>query len=141
MTAILKSVEDPRDQLERARRYELVSYARANGMAEINADMPAILIRRKLRARGFTRPPIPNRILGMPERSPAQDVTSAGPDIDAADDLERQFARPAISVVAERKPLTEMTLGELNAEMKRLGIKRERRDNMVAMRAKIEAHG
>ena len=34
-----------------------------------------------------------------------------------------------------------MTINELGAEMKRLNIKRDRRDNMITMRAKIEQHG
>lgn len=156
MTAILNRVEDPRDQLERARRIELVAYAKANNVPGITGDMPAILIRRRLRERNLTRPPIPNRQLGVPDNlGPGHaiggDKDSGGLLANAEDDLERQFSQPQVSLAPapsqndlEAPPpdvVDRMTINELGAEMKRLGIHRERRDNMILMREKIKAHG
>jgi hypothetical protein len=153
MTAILKRVDDPRSLLQRARRTELVAYARANGLAHISADIPADIIRDELLSRGLTRPPIPNRVLGVPDReqrAPLQpSAQPSGNEVSALADLKRQFAQPAISIppapAAGAAPSADvvdrMTIIELGNEMKRLKIKRERRDNMIIMREKIKAHG
>lgn len=137
MSAILKSIDDPRDALERARRPELVRFARANGVEGITSDMPAILIRRKLRDRGLTKISVPLRLLGQVETPTIVETqpSERGAVVDAAADLERQFAAQAT------KSPDQMSILELGAEMKRLNIKRDRRDNMATLRAKIEGHG
>ena len=70
----LNKIEDPRDNLEKARRPELIEFAKVNGIAELtiagiraSVDHPAvgaILLREALRARGLTQIPSPNRKLG-----------------------------------------------------------------------------
>jgi hypothetical protein len=87
----LKAINDPRDALEKARRYELYQWARANGVTEIVETMPAILMRKILRARGLARIEIPKRTLGAPEQA-APPVTS-DTAIDATSDLEQQWKR------------------------------------------------
>lgn len=137
-TAVLKRIDDPRSNLEKARRPELVRFARANGMADISEAMPANLIRRRLVAAGLTRIQVSAPPLGL---APGASQTIA-PDapvnvVDADDDLERQFAREQ----AAAKPIKGMAINELRAECKRLGIRLSRRDNMATMKEKIEAHG
>ncbi len=153
-SAKLLRIDDPRDALERARRNELVAYARSNGIQEIDIagrsvrvnEAPAILVRKVLRDKRLTRIPIANRTLGAPEgRAAVTDAMSAGNEVNADADLARQFAaepppRP-LPVAPKVKPASQMTINELGAEMKRLNIKRDRRDNMITMRAKIEQHG
>lgn len=143
MSAILKRIDDPRDALDKARRPELVAFARAHGLNEISSDMPAMLIRKRLRSAGLTRISVPDRRLGsMPDvptsitPPPPSAVEGGGKVVDVMDDLERQFSVPAL-----RKAVVHMSINELRAEMKRLGIKAERRDNIIIMRSKIEAHG
>ena len=53
---ILNKIDDPRDNLEKAHRRELVLFAQAQGVSEITEHMPAILIRRTLRAKGPSVP-------------------------------------------------------------------------------------
>lgn len=141
MGAVLKRIDDPRDALERARRLELVNFARANGVKEINPEMPAILMRKILRGKNLTGIAVPDRRLGMPENATAQatmDTAASANEINAEDDLARQFAQQK---AAPMKRPAQMSINELGAEMKRLKIKRGRRDNMTTMRAKIEQHG
>jgi hypothetical protein len=87
----LKQIYDPRDNLEKARRMELLRFAQQNGVSEIVEAMPAILMRQILRARGLTRIAASARPLGAlePEApAPANIVT-----VDAVADLERQWKR------------------------------------------------
>ncbi len=104
---VLKSIDDSRDSLDKARRKELERFAKANGVGDIKQGMPAILMRRILRAKGLTNIQIPKRILGFPEPGSAPpgfeppvsalpgDLTAGavqgGDSVDAADDLERQW--------------------------------------------------
>ncbi len=139
MSAVLKRIDDPRDALERARRPELVRFAKLNGISEINKEMPAILMRKILRDRNLTGIAVPRRTLGAPENTNqpiAPAVNAAANEVDATEDLARQFA-----AAPPRKTPAQMSINELGAEMKRLGIKRDRRDNMTTLRAKIEQHG
>jgi hypothetical protein len=153
MGAVLTRIDDPRDALERARRPELTAYARANGINTISIgeravrvdEAPAILVRQVLRDRRLTRIPIARKMLGAPEGRAAAmappDAFPAANEVDATADLARQFAAAPSSPLPKRKPASQMTINELGAEMKRLKIKRDRRDNMITMRAKIEQHG
>jgi len=102
---ILDRIIDPRDNLEKARRCELEHYARANGVGEIDPNMPAQLMRRILRAKGLTQIAVPNRPLGavnarplLPDptqaaRGEADGATAseAVAEIAAEDDLARQW--------------------------------------------------
>lgn len=118
MTAILKSIEDPRDSLDKARRVELVPFAKTHGL-NVDENTPAILIRHMLRQKGVHRIAIPERVLGG--QAPGNDRAN---DIDAVADLARQYQNSS-------------DINSLRAECKRLGIKLSRRDTMDSMRAKI----
>lgn len=145
--------EDPRDRLAKARRTELVKFARANGMKDIDPNMPAELIRGILRQCGLTNIQIPNRVLGQPNQphgnaplqsSNAPVVPTQGIEVNALADLARQYKaeqeRAAASGVDESgKPLKDMSINELRKICQGLGIHLGRRDNMATMREKIEA--
>lgn len=148
----LNRIDDPRDSLSKARRSELIAYARANGVKEIDPNMPAILMREILRGKGLTRIKIPNRPLGAIGQTgalPDHPLTS-GVEADATADLARQWAQqsapapaapaaaPATS--ARDKPLADMGINELRKVCQDLGIKLGRTDNMKSMREHIEAH-
>jgi hypothetical protein len=170
MTATFLRADDPRSPLQKATRYELIAYARANGVADAIVaawhrqidNIPADILRDELRSRGLTRPPMRPRTLGLPNGNTAPSdiaAASSGPEIDAIADLKRQFlSQPAAPAPAPPRPvpvqssidpapaapttpLAHMSILELGREMKRLNIKRDRRDNMIIMRQKIEAHG
>ena len=141
----LNNIEDPRSNLDKARRSELYEFAKNNGVTEINDNMPAILMREILRGKGLTRIPVPDRRLGQtnqPNPRPHYQNTMAAPGgqqpapkgvaVDAVADLARQYQQE------QRRPLADsMTIGELRKECKARGIKLERRDNMTTIRAKL----
>lgn len=147
---ILNKIDDPRDNLEKARRPELVRFAQSKGLHNITEAMPAILIRRELRSRGLTNIQIPRRVLGsqnqngatMPAAMPADQKVV---EVNAEDDLARQFRQQPPPPSEERpRRLVERPRQEINVlrdTCKRLGIKMGRRDNLDSLKAKIEAHG
>lgn len=176
MSLILKNIDDPRDNLDKAHRLELVRYANARGMDEVTEQMPAILIRKQLRAKGFTDIKIPQRTLGMMQpgtnlesNGAAEPKTKApivaspppqGVEVDAADDLERQFAatvkvkpraKPApkaepkpLSTLHDRwktMPLADMGINDLRWACREHDIKLGRRTNKPEMRGLLEAKG
>ena len=132
----LNKIDDPRDQLERARRFELFKFAKANNVNEITEGMPAIIMRKILRGKGLTRIAIPPRPLGMQSggTAPATATPQNVNEIDAADDLMRQYAQE--SKPAE-KPVSEMDIKELRSAAKARGVKLERTDNMAKIREKL----
>jgi hypothetical protein len=152
---ILNKLEDPRTDLDKARRRELYDFAVANGVKEITSETPAIIARHILRSRGLTRIKIPPRPLGA-QNQPGTGLkyqdrmqSPGGPqpngiEADMVADLQRQFEQqqraPRPQSQPDDKPLAKWSINELGAEMKRLGIHRDRRDNMKTMREKIEAH-
>jgi hypothetical protein len=112
MTATFLRADDPRAPLQKATRYELIAYARANKLEQpIVAtygrqidNIPADLLRVELKQRGLTRPPMRPRTLGLPtgEVMPEGPITS-GPEVDAVADLKRQFlAQPAAPAAPPR---------------------------------------
>jgi len=108
MVVNLKSIEDPRDSLSKARRVELYRYAQQVGMeGTIEASMPADMMRQILREAGHSNINIPVRIIGRPEPGslppgkangkPAP-VPAAAPlednkTVDASADLAEQWRR------------------------------------------------
>lgn len=142
MSLQLLTIIDPRDNLEKARRPELVAYARANGLPDISEAMPAILIRKKLRNAGLTTIRIPERILGQPtalhQSTAITDdgevlASGNGHAIDADDDLARQF-----DTTAPKNPHT-MAYNELRRTARRMGVKLVRKDNLASIKAKVAA--
>lgn len=136
----LHRIDDPRDALAKATRGELVKFAKARGLYPeiINGDMPAILIRKKLRERGMTNIVIPKRILGQPSRPAAMGdgghvETPNAVEADAEADLERQWAQQA----AKPSPPAALTMKDLRAACKERGIKVERTDNMESLKVKL----
>lgn len=145
---ILNKIDDPRDNLEKARRNELVRFAHACGLETITQEMPAILIRRELRSKGLTNISIPRRVLGAQNQNgPAVPPDQKAVEVNAADDLARQFrqqAPPPPRPPAKPTRLVERPKQEINLlrdECKRLGIKMDRRDRKDSLKAKIAAHG
>jgi hypothetical protein len=151
---ILNKIDDPRTPLDKARRRELYDFAQANGVTEITDQTPAIIARHILRQKGLTRIVIPPRPLGA-QNQPGTGLKyqnqmqapggpqQTGVEADMVADLARQFASTQRQAPADddgNKPLAKWSINELGAEMKRLNIHRDRRDNMKTMRTKIEAH-
>ena len=146
MTAFaqLKSIDDPRDRLDKAYRHELARFAAAQGVAEIVPNMPAILMRDILRRRGLTNINIPPRPLGQPQgnNSVVPGVQSNVPMTDAAADLAKQWeAQQKQEVVGPEKPKRKHEFNDIRAECKKLGIKFSRRDNLKTLKAKLADHG
>lgn len=140
MTLILKSIDDPRDALSKARRSELVKFAQDNGVKEVDPDMPAELMRTILRSKGVTRIKIPPRILGQSNQPHANGVAGgsqpqSGVEVDAMADLARQFQQQkGAALLDDRKPVAEMTFNELHAECREKGLKRDRGMNTEQLR-------
>lgn len=146
---------DPRDALDKARRYELWQHALKNGVADITHDMPAPIMRRILRERGLTQIAIPPRPLGQinqphPSKAfvPGSGVVVNGDgrvqESDALADLQRQYElekqeRQQARVVKYAKPVS--TINQLRRKCQELGIKMDRRDNLQSLQAKIDGHG
>lgn len=157
---ILNKIEDPRSNLQKAKRRELVDFALKNGVTQIsgfpvNDGTPADILRAELRQRGLTRIDIPLRVLGAQNQpgtglkyqnrmqAPGGTVAPTGVTVDAGADMRRQFEAEQTRHAAETKwraELAAMGINELGAEMKRLKIHRDRKDNKETMRAKITAH-
>jgi hypothetical protein len=144
---ILNKIEDPRSSLQKARRFELLAFARQHGMKDITEQMPADLIRAKLRSRNLTNIKVNAKPLGAAGDGAATPPPEAvnGIEVDYEADLERQFlaqmTQPFPQAKSPAKPVGSMGINELRAECKRIGIKLGRRDNMVTMKFKIENHG
>lgn len=132
----LLRVDDPRDNLEKARLGELEKFARANNV-EFKQGLPAMVLRKILRSKGLVTIAIPPRVLGQYQPNPGEAITSApitsgqGIETDAAADLAKQHA-------AQEKPVDQMTITELRQACKKRGIKMARTDNMAALRTKLE---
>lgn len=152
---LLNRIDDPRSNLDKAKRRELVDFAKSQGITEFTFNgmlfkvddwPPALIMREFLRSRGLTRinptaPPLGSQVrrrTGYQDRMQAPQVQASGIAADAVSDLARQLAQQP---KPERKVSKEMTINELRAECKKRGIHLGRRDNMKSMREKIEAHG
>lgn len=128
MGAVLHRIDDPRDALQKARRYELLQFAKAHSVTDIVPGMPANLMRRILRERGLTHINVPPRPLGVvggnatPQDAPATQVN-------ADDDLMRQYTM--------QKSVDDMTIGELRSEAKRRGIKQKIGESRDSLKAKL----
>lgn len=125
---ILNRIEDPRDNLHKASRFELCAIAKHHGISEIryNKDGQTLDDMIKiLRDNGVRDIKIPERPLGVYK-----------PVILNADDVVPKQSTPVVSNTVE-KPVSAMTIIELRSECKRRGIKMARTDNMDSLRAKL----
>lgn len=135
---VLKTIDDPRDALEKARLPELLKFAAEQGVEIPPAFQDkAIIIRQLLRQRGLTRISIPPRVLGMPNAREAAAPDAPATEIDAVEDLMRQVmaAPPAPPATPETKVPLIVTL---RRECKARGIKFERTDKASDLRAKLD---
>jgi hypothetical protein len=149
MSMQLLSITDPRDNLEKARRIELVRFAAEHGITDVKPDMPAILIRKILRSRNLTNIRVSARKLGQPGRPDAISAAPVVPEgsgiqMSMEEDLARQYAQqnakpPTESEVKRDRPLQEMT--KLRRLCKQHGIKVDRTDNLATLRYKLRDHG
>jgi len=131
---ILDRVDDPRDLLGKATRYELARFAKEKGVPGITEETPADVSRKILRSRGLTDIKIPNRQLGSYDNVVPPAVTSAGEPasenaIDAVDLLTAEYE--------QKKDISQMSMNELRAECRARGVKMERRDNVQSLREKL----
>lgn len=137
---VLKSIDDPRDALERARLPELLKFAAANGVV-IPREFhdKAIIVRRILRSKGLTRINVPLRVLGMPHAGQQIEPSEPVNTTDFADDLMRQVraAPPAPEAPAPRPVKGVAEIAELRKECKRRGIKVARTDKLADLKAKL----
>ena len=141
--AQLKSIDDPRDRLDKAHRIELIRFAQQNGVAEIDPEMPAILMRDILRRKGLTNIQVPNRMLGQPARRDAAVVSGAQSNVpltDAAADLAKQWQAQKQTVVEKpAKRVNEFV--EIRSKLKKMRIPFRRNNTMQELKAKLAEHG
>lgn len=130
----LLSIIDPRDSLDKATRWELIDYAKANGL-QVDDDCPAIVTRQLLRAKGLTNIKIPDRPLGLYGSKAEAQIAAENKPADAnamnADEL------MAAQYQAEKTDFSKSPMNALRAECKKRGIKMSRRDNLQSLREKL----
>lgn len=124
---ILK-IEDPRDNLSKASRYELCQLAKAHGVAEISygcsLQLPEIV--ELLHKRGIHDIKIPDRPLGV-----YAPVVINAENVETPALIDHPQPEPAA------KPVSEMNMTEMRKEAKRRGIKMARTDNLRTLRTKL----
>jgi hypothetical protein len=130
-------MDDPRDNLERATRWELYDFAKQVGCSEVKEPMPALLAAQILRAKGHTNirtsvPPLGSMpVLG-------KDYGPADKTVDAVSDLARQYEQEqAAPAIVETVDVDSMNINQLRTEAKRRGIKLSRKDTMDVLKAKL----
>lgn len=125
-------MDDPRDSLERATRWELYDYAKRMGCEEVKEPMPHMLAAQILRAKGHRNihtnaPPLGSgAILGSSPRIDADKT------VDAMADLKRQYEEQQASFSPEGK-----NFNEIRSELKRRGVKLSRRDTLEVLKKKL----
>lgn len=97
----LLKTEDPRTPMQRARKFELLQFAKANNVSEINEMMPAELMRAILMQKGLTNIRVPNRPLGMVKAAQDNLPSAHGNAVDATAQLMKQYQQGAYSAPAE----------------------------------------
>ena len=141
--AQLKSIDDPRDRLDKAHRIELIRFAQQNGVSEIDPEMPAILMRDILRRKGLTNIQVPNRMLGQTARRDAAVISVAQSNVpltDAAADLAKQWqAQKQTPVEKPAKRVNEFV--EIRSKLKKMGVTFRRNNTMQELKAKLAEHG
>ena len=142
---LLKSIEDPRGPLQKARLSELQRFAKEEGV-QYHPEMGAEEIRQILIAAGKTNISPPPRFLGQyqqnptptshrwnqqqaPQPKPAQAIGT----VSWAEDLARQRAQ----AVKDETPVAEMTITEARQACKAKGIKLKRTDKLTDLKEKL----
>ena len=131
----LLTIEDPRDNLQKATRFELVDFARKNGI-QLDEGTPKIVSEKILRDRGFVNIQIPDRPLGLyvgGETHATNEPIVHGSLQNADDLLVAEYEHQK----KEDANVSKMSMSRLRAECKSKGIKMDRRDNMQTLRAKL----
>ena len=138
---LLKSIEDPRTPLQKARLSELQRFAKEEGV-NYHPEMGAEEIRGLLIAAGKTHISPPPRLLGQYQPNPTptshrynQHQPAPPPKAETvswAADLARQRA------MAVKDEPASMSITELRKACKAKGIKMARTDNMAALKAKLD---
>lgn len=130
----LKSIEDPRDLLEKATRKELENYAKENGIKEIKQTMPAVVMRQLLRRRGVFDVGV-RRTLGRPMNAVKQEIDysqEASVTMSADDALMKQW-----EVDDAQDDYSSMHIGKLRKLVKQRGLKQDRKDGKQALIDKL----
>ena len=131
----LLSIIDPRDNLSKATRFELVDFAKKNGI-QLDEGPPKIVSEKILRDRGFVNIQIPDRPLGLyvgGEVHSTNEPIVHGSLQNADDLLVQEYEHQK----KEDADVSKMSIGRLRAACKAKGIKMERTDNMQTLRAKL----
>lgn len=143
----LNKIDDPRSNLQKARRRTLVEFAHSKGMTDITEQMPAEKIREKLQERGFSQIPARHYPLGhagrheVPPIGPRQQPQAApAPTGLNASELE-EFRQWQQQRKAPTGSIDSMNIGDLRKACKAKGIPMVRTDNIKSLREKLKAHG
>jgi hypothetical protein len=137
---LLKSIEDPRGPLQKARLSELQRFAKEEGV-QYHPEMGAEEIRQILIAAGKTNISVPPRLLGQFQQNPTptshrfnQTPVPQKPveTVSWAADLARQRAQE----IKDAAP-SEMTITQVRQACKAKGIKISRTDKLVDLKAKL----
>lgn len=137
-------IEDPRDNLEKARRKELEMFARQKGVTEIDPRMPATIMRKILRQKGLTDIQIPKRVLGQNPGAAVDPVIAGGQpahEVDAVSDLVRQWKEEATRPAHTPEPqsIERMSIAQLRMACREAGVKLARTDSGETIRKKLRA--
>jgi hypothetical protein len=144
----LNKIDDPRSNLQKARRRQLVEFAHAKGMTEISEQMDADLIRERLMQRGFSQIPLRTYSLGhagrheVPPIGPKAPPQASPPGL-SADELQqfREWQQQRQQAPAPAGDIDKMPIGDLRKACKAKKIPMVRTDNMASLKEKLKAHG
>ena len=151
MGLMLQKIQDPRDPLQKARRSELVAFAKRKGIEDIDENMPAELMRKILRGKGINQlDHAPTQVLGSTQDRRGREVPEPTQEntreVSAEADLERQWREHQERVkqeqaerMAARGP-RDMTIQELRKQVKAHGLKNDRNESRADIIKRLEQH-
>lgn len=136
-------IEDPRDNLEKATRWELYDFAKAVGINEVKEPMPALLAVQILRAAGKTNIPInppPLGSIAVLGKDLMSSHVAADATVDALADLKRQYEQQLANPdPVPSGPIDPNNFNEVRSELKRRGVKLSRKDTKEVILEKWRA--